>query len=143
VILLDANLLLYAHDTTSPRHEAARAWLERTLGEEPDVRLGVATVLAFIRISTDARVYERPMEPPEAIAIAAALLARPNVSLATPGDRHWSLLAGVASDGQARGPMLMDAHLAALAIEHGATLATTDRDFRRFSGLRQLDPLSA
>jgi toxin-antitoxin system PIN domain toxin len=142
VILLDANILLYAHDATSERHEAARAWLERTLSEEPDVRLGVVTVLAFVRIATDPRVFERPMEPSRAIGIIGGMLARPNVSLASPGDRHWKLLADVAEGGQARGPMLMDAHLAALALEHGAALATTDRDFRRFAGLRLVDPLA-
>ena len=140
MILLDANILLYAYDLTSPRHEASRTWLERTLGEEADVRLGVSTALAFIRIVTDPRVFERPMDPGRAIGIVATILARPNVSLATPGDRHWALLADVAASGQARGPMLMDAHLAALALEHGASLATSDRDFRRFAGLRTIDP---
>jgi toxin-antitoxin system PIN domain toxin len=141
VILLDANLLLYAFDGTSRHHQAARAWLERTLAEEPDVRMGVVTVLAFVRIATDSRVFEQPLDSAEAIGIAADILARPNVSLASPGDRHWRLLADVATAGQARGPMMMDAHLAALALEHGATLATTDRDFRRFTGLRVVDPM--
>lgn len=142
MILLDANLLLYAYDDTSLRHEAARAWLEQTLSNEPDVRLGVVTVLAFVRIATDARVFEQPLDPADAIGIVAGMLARPNVSLASPGDRHWGLLAEVATTGQARGPMLMDAHLAALALEHGAALATTDRDFRRFPGVRLVDPLA-
>ena len=140
MILLDANVLLYAYDATGPRHEAARAWLGQALTGETDVRVGVTTVLAFIRIATDPRVFERPMEPAQAIGIMAGILARPNVSLATPGDRHWALLAEVAASGQARGPMLMDAHLAAMALEHGAALATSDRDFRRFPGLRIVDP---
>lgn len=142
MILLDANLLLYAYDGTGRHHEAARTWLERTLSHEPDVRLGVVTLLAFVRISTDPRVFEQPLDPTDAIGIVAGILARPNVSLASPGDRHWRLLADVATAGQARGPMLMDAHLAALALEHGAVLATTDRDFRRFAGLRVIDPLA-
>jgi len=143
VILLDANLLLYAFDGTNRHHEAARVWLERTLSDEPDVRLGVVTVLAFVRIATDPRVFEQPLDPAVAIGIVADILARPNVSLASPGDRHWRLLADVATAGQARGPLLMDAHLAALALEHGAALATTDRDFRRFPGLRVVDPLAS
>jgi uncharacterized protein len=142
VILLDANILLYAHDAASEHHGVARTWLERTLSGEPDVRLGVVTALAFVRIATDPRVFERPMDPSRATGIVAGLLARPNVSLATPGDRHWKLLTEVTKAGQARGPMLMDAHLAALAQEHGAVLATTDRDFRRFPGLRLVDPLA-
>ncbi len=142
MILLDANLLIYAHDATSPSHPAARARLERTLSEEPDVRLGVVTVLAFVRIATDPRMFERPMDMSQAIGIVAGILGRPNVSLTSPGDRHWKLLADLALAGQARGAMLMDAHVAALTLEHGASLATTDRDFRRFPGVRTLDPLA-
>lgn len=140
MIILDANVLLYAHDASDPRHERVRAWLERTAATEADVRLPLTTALAFIRISTDARVYERPREPADAIAIVDALLARANVSIATPGARHWRQLAATAGSGQARGAQLMDAHLAALAIEHGATLATTDRGFARYRGLRIVDP---
>jgi len=140
VIILDANVLLYAHDAADPRHERARALLERTVENEPDLRLPLTTALAFIRISTDPRVYQYPREPADAIAIVEELLARPNVSLATPGDRHWRLLAASADAGQARGASLMDTHLAALAMEHGATLATTDRGFARYRGLRTVDP---
>jgi hypothetical protein len=143
MILVDANLLLYAHAADGgPRSEAARAWLERLLETEPDVRIGLAALLAFIRISTDPRVYAQPLTPAEAIGIAQGLLARPNFAIASPGDRHWALLADVAASGRARGPLLMDAHLATLAMEHGATLATTDRDFTRFHGLRHVDPLT-
>lgn len=142
MILLDANVLLYAYDASSPHHDVARTWLERTLSTDVDVRLGLTTVLAFVRIATDPRVFERPLEPQAAIGIVGEILARSNVSLATPGERHWTLLADVAASGQARGPMLMDAHLAALTLEHGAALATSDRDFRRFSGLRVMDPLA-
>ena len=142
MILVDANLLLYAHEADGDeRSERARAWLEDLLVTEPDVRIGLATLLAFIRIATDPRVYERPRPPSEAIEIVEGLLARPNVTMATPGGRHWGSLAAVAASGRARGPLLMDAHLAALAIEHGATLATTDRDFTRFAGLRHVDPI--
>ena len=142
MILVDANLLLYAHEADGgSRHEAASSWLERLLETEQDVRVGLATLLAFVRISTDPRVYAQPRTPADAIGIVEALLARPNVTLASPGDRHWTILADVAASGRARGPLLMDAHLAALAIEHGATLATSDRDFTRFPGLRHVDPL--
>lgn len=142
MILLDANVLLYAYDATSLRHEPARTWLERALTVESDVRIAVTTAMAFVRIATDPRVFEQPMDPSRAIDIVAGMLARPNVSLVSPGDRHWTLLADIAASGQARGLMLMDAHLAALALEHGAALATSDRDFRRFPGLRIVDPLT-
>ncbi len=142
MILVDANVLLYAHDASDPRHQRARAWLEEALGTESDVRFGLTTLLAFVRISTDARVYAQPRTPADALHVVEVLLAQPNVAIATPGDRHWRLLAELADDGQARGPVLMDAHLAALAMEHGARLATTDRDFRRFGKLRTIDPLA-
>jgi len=142
MILVDANLLLHAHEADSgSQHEAASSWLERLLETEQDVRVGLAALLAFIRISTDPRIYAQPRTPADAIGIVEALLARPNVTVAAPGDRHWAILADVATSGRARGPLLMDAHLAALAMEHGATLATTDRDFTRFPGLRHVDPL--
>lgn len=141
MILIDANVLLYAHDSASARHESARRWLESTLTDEPDVRFGLTTLLAFARIASDVRVFEAPLTSAEAVAIVEGWLARPNVSLASPGDRHWRILTDLATGGQARGPLLMDAHLAALAVEHGATLATTDRDFTRFAGLRIVDPV--
>jgi len=143
MILLDANLLLYAHEADSgSQHAAASSWLERLLETEQDVRVGLAALLAFIRISTDPRIYAQPRTPADAIGIVEALLARPNVAVAAPGDRHWAILADMAASGRARGPLLMDAHLAALAMEHGATLATSDRDFTRFPGLRRVDPLA-
>jgi toxin-antitoxin system PIN domain toxin len=141
MILIDANVLLYAHDTASSHQATARAWLEGVVSDEPDVRFALASLLAFIRIATDPRVFHQPMPAAEAIAIVGDLLTRPNVSIATPGDRHWAQLAELAAAGRARGPLLMDAHLAALAIEHGATLATSDRDFKRFAGLRTSDPI--
>jgi toxin-antitoxin system PIN domain toxin len=143
MILVDANLLLYAHAADGGiRNETARTWLEELLETEPDVRLGLATLLAFLRISTDPRIYAQPRTPAEVIGIVEALLARPNVTLASPGDRHWTILTEVAASGRVRGSMLMDAHLAALAMEHGATLATSDRGFTRFPGLRHVDPLA-
>jgi uncharacterized protein len=143
MILVDANLMLYAHAADGDiRNETAKTWLEELLESEPDVRLGLATVLAFIRISTDPRVYAHPRTPAEAIGLVGALLARPNVSIASPGDRHWAILTEVAASGRVRGSMLIDAHLAALAMEHGATLASSDRDFTRFPGLRHVDPLA-
>lgn len=143
MILVDANLLLYAYDSASPRHDAAKRWFERVMSDEPDVRFGLMTLLAFLRLATDQRVFEHPVGPADAIAIVVAWLARPNVSLAHPSERHWSILAGLSEAGKARGPLMMDAHLAALTIEHGATLATTDRDFTRFPGLRFEDPLAS
>ena len=140
MIVIDANVLLYAHDTSDPRHSAAARWLEASIGGREAVGLALATVLAFIRIATDPRVYEVPIGVPRAIELVESWLRRANVHLIGPTDAHWRTLADLAVTGQARGPVLMDAHLAALTLEHGATLATVDRDFSRFPGLRTVDP---
>jgi toxin-antitoxin system PIN domain toxin len=99
------------------------------------------TLLAFVRVSTSRRVLEHPLSISEAAAIVSAWLQRPMVTLVNPGERHWEILRDVMTKGQAQGPLIMDAHLAALAIEHGATLASADRDFARFPGLKLLNPL--
>lgn len=142
MIVIDANVLLYAYNSSSPDHERARAWLETTLAEEGDVRIDLETLLAFVRIATNPAVFGRPMSVDEAIAAVEAWLALPNVSVAQPTTSHWSALADVARTGQVRGPDVMDAHLAALAIQSGATLCTTDRGFARFDALKRLNPLA-
>jgi toxin-antitoxin system PIN domain toxin len=143
VIIVDANLAIYAYDRTSPRHEDAKRWFEAALNGDEEVRFSLTTLLAFLRITTHPAIFRQPAKPAEAIAIVATWLARPQVKVANPSGRHWEILAEVASKGQARGSLVMDAHLATLAMEHGATLATTDRDFARFAGLRFRDPLAS
>jgi uncharacterized protein len=140
VILVDANLLLYAYDTSSPHHEKARRWFEAAVVDE-DVGLAMTTLLAFVRIATSPTVFERPLAVDDAVTLVQEWLALPTVSLVEPTLRHWPLLSQIALAGQARGPLVMDAHLAALAMEHGAVLHTTDRDFSRFDGLRWRNPL--
>lgn len=141
MILIDANVLLYAYDEQSPQQPKARAWLEQVMNTERDVRLGLATVLAFLRLATDPRVFMQPLAVVDATAIVASWLARDNVALAAPSEGHWSRLGAIATDAKARGALLMDAHLAVLAIEHGATVVTSDRDFTRFPAVRTADPL--
>ena len=141
MILVDANLLLYAYDTSSPDHDAARVWLEAAINGDERVGIGLQVILAFMRIATHPGVFERPLSSTDAIAIVGSWLQRPQVAIASPGDRHWQTLADVAASGQARGARLMDAHLAALAFEHGATLLTTDRGFARYPGLRFRNPI--
>lgn len=143
MIVVDANILLYAHDSSSRHHAAAAEWLAATLNGPEHVGIGLVTILAFVRIATDPRVAAMPISPSDAVAIVEEWLDRPNVFLIGPSDRHWRTLAEQAELGQARGPLMMDAHLAALALEHGAVLATTDRDFSRFPGLRTVDPTAA
>jgi hypothetical protein len=140
--LIDANLLLYAYDPRAARHAASRQWLEDTLSGSALVRFAWLTVWAFLRIATNPHVYERPLSFAEAEGHVSAWLERPCAGILEPGERHWSILRELARDAQATGPLVMDAALAALAIEHGATLHTTDRDFARFPGLRWTNPLA-
>ena len=143
MIVVDANLLIHAYNPRSADHDASRAWLERTLSQGTPVRLAWVTLWAFLRITTHHRVFEHPFSIAEAGAIIDTWLAHPAVDVLEPGDRHWSLLRDLAGHTQAVGPLMMDAGLAALAIEHGATLMTTDRDFARFAELRWENPIAA
>lgn len=140
MILVDTNLLLYAHDNDSPFHAGARDWLEHTVSEVP-VGFAWVTLLAFLRLTTSSRPMRQPYTTTEATSVMGELLQCPNVCMLQPGDRHWDILKKLVSQGQASGNLVMDAHLAALAIEHGALLCTTDRDFSRFPGLRWENPL--
>ncbi len=141
-MLLDVNLLLYAYDPSSAQHERAQGWIEDILSRQEPVGLAWLTILAFLRISTNPRL-QRAVPLTEAISAMAAWLSQPSVSIVHPGERHWSILSGLLPASQSRGPLVTDAHLAALAIEHGATLCTHDRGFARFRGLRVLYPLEA
>jgi hypothetical protein len=141
VNLLDANLLLYAYNTASQHHRAARHWLEDTLAGSVPVAFCWPTILAFLRIATNPRAVRRPLSIAEAGSIVDSWLAVPVVTLVHPTDRHWPILGNLLATGQASGPLVSDAHLAALAIEHGATLITNDRDFARFPGLKVEYPL--
>jgi toxin-antitoxin system PIN domain toxin len=141
VILVDANLLLHAYNPRSADHEASRAWLQDALSGGELVRFSWVTLWAFIRITTSPRVFERPLSIAEADAIVSSWLAQPPAGILEPGERHWEILREVLRDGQASGALTMDAALAAIAIEHGATLCTTDRDFTRFTDLSWLNPL--
>lgn len=141
MILIDANLLLYAYSPRAHEHAASRHWLEAALSGSDLVRFAWVTLWAFMRVSTNPRVFERPLSAVEAQTHVGAWLAQPRVGLLEPGERHWDLLQALMRDGQATGPLVMDAVLAAIAIEHGATLHTTDRDFARFPGLAWRNPL--
>jgi hypothetical protein len=143
LILVDANLLLYAYHPKAEQHEASRAWLEASLSGSQLVRFAWLTVWAFLRISTNARVFERPLSASEAGTAVSSWLGQPSVGILEPGERHWEILQTVMKEGQTTGPLVMDAVLASLAIEHGATLHTTDRDFARFPGLKWTDPLAS
>jgi hypothetical protein len=143
MIAVDANLLLYASDTSSVHHQASRRWLESILSGNEAVGLAWAVLLAFLRVGTNPRIRREAFTLEEAAVIVTEWLDRPTVTLLNPGEKHWEILRDLMTKGQARGPLITDAHLAALAIEHGATLATTDRDFARFPGLKFFNPLDS
>ena len=142
MILVDANLLLYAYHEGAEQHDESRQWLESMLSGTELVRFAWLTLWAFIRIGTNARVFERPMKLSEAEAAVSSWLTQPVADILEPGERHWEILCDLLQRGQATGPLVMDAVLAAIAIEHGATLCTTDRDFSRFAGLKWMNPLA-
>lgn len=141
MILVDANLLLYAYHQQSVHHPQARAWLEAILSGTELVRFPSVTLWAFLRITTNPRVFAKPLSPVEASAAVSSWLAQPIAAVLDPGERHWEILSQLMREGQVKGPLVMDAAIAALAIEHGATLHTTDRDFARFPGLKWRNPL--
>jgi uncharacterized protein len=142
VIVLDANVLLYAYDSHSPAFAKAKEWLEGVFSDGTPIGLPWQTILAFLRISTDPRLPGSRFSIEEASSLVDRWLEQPNVRLLSGSDEHWPILRATMKDGQARGPLVSDAHLAALAISFGATLYTTDRDFARFPGLRWANPLA-
>jgi len=141
VIVLDANILLYAYDAASDQHAKARAWVEEVLSGTDPVGLPWQTITAFVRIVTNPRLSGKRFTPSEVIDLVDQWVTQPNVRLLGPGDHHWSFLRQAILEGQARGPLITDAQLAALTIEHGGMLCTTDRDFSRFPGLRWQNPI--
>ncbi len=142
MILIDANLLLYAYDQGSRHHAASRRWLEEALGGRELVRFSWLTLWAFIRIATNPRILSRPFSGDEAHAIVASWLDQPNADVLEPGERHLEILGSLLRDGQATADLVPDAALAAVAIEHGATLCSVDRDFARFDGLVWRNPIA-
>lgn len=142
MILVDTNLLLYACHPRSAHHDASRKWLEGALSGPGLVRFTWLNLWAFFRIATNPRVFERPLSAAEVEAIVSRWLDQPNVGILDPGERHWAILRGLVAEGQTTGPLVMDAVVAAIAIEHGATLCTTDRDFSRFASLDWTNPLA-
>jgi len=141
VKLPDVNLLLYAIDEDSPRHHEARPWVERLFGGTETVALAWAVMLAFVRLTTKPQVMTRPFSVDEALDVVDGWLARPNVVVVHPTDRHARILREVLAPLGTGGNLTTDAHLAALSIEHGAELCSSDADFSRFPGVRWRDPL--
>ncbi|MBM3646365.1 MAG: type II toxin-antitoxin system VapC family toxin [Alphaproteobacteria bacterium] len=143
MILVDANILIYAFDADSPQHVAAYDWLDARFNGTARIALPWSSLLAFLRIVTNPRVMRRPASMVEARAQVRSWLDCPAVWIPTPGERHAEILDSLLAAVNVHGNLVMDAHLAALALEHGLELHSTDSDFARFPGLRWLNPLAA
>lgn len=142
MIILDANVLLYAYNADAPQQRAAAEWLTEVVNGGEAIGLPWITVWAFLRISTNSRLWSNPLPAEQAFAIVGELLAQPGTVLVLPGPRHLELLRQLVSEFGATGALLSDAVLGALALENGATVASTDQDFRRFPAVKWVNPVA-
>lgn len=141
MILVDANLLIYAINQDSPRHDTARAWVEETFSGPEPVGLPWVVILAFLRLVTREAVVRQPLSPERAYRFVDEWLALPTVRAVGPGPEHWAILRSLLGPLGTAGNLTTDAHIAALALENRARLATADHDFRRFGGVEVVNPL--
>ncbi|HVN06337.1 MAG TPA: type II toxin-antitoxin system VapC family toxin [Bryobacteraceae bacterium] len=142
MILVDANLLVCAYVRSMPQNPAARIWLDQQLNGRTRVGLPWPSLLSFVRLVTNPRIFERPSPGPAAWAQVESWLDRPPVWIPSPTEHHREILGPLIQAGLSRANLVPDAHLAALAIEHGLVLCSTDSDFARFPGLRWQNPLA-
>ena len=141
MILVDANILLYAEDSLHPRHQHARTWWDDQLSGAGPVCLCWTVLTAFIRIGTNPRVFENPLSLAQSLARVQSWLRQPCTRVVRPTEGHWAVFEEMLTAGQAVGNLVPDAHLAALAIEHGCELASADANFARFPRLKWRNPL--
>lgn len=142
MILVDANLLIYAHELRGPNHQAAREWLDGQINAGPRIGLPWLSLLAFLRVTTNPRVFPQPHSMADALKQVRAWLSAETVWIPQPTERHAEILSGLLVGTRVTRDLTSDAHLAALAIEHGLTLCSADSGFARFQGLRWSNPLA-
>lgn len=140
-MIVDANVLLYARNGSDPRHDAARGWLEEALNGDSRVGLAWQSLAAFLRIATNPRAFPDPLAPGDAWRQVEEWLDAPRAWVPQPTGQYRRVLGRLMRDHEVRGPLVTDAQLAALAIDHGVELVSTDADFARFPELRWVDPL--
>jgi toxin-antitoxin system PIN domain toxin len=139
--LVDINILIYAINKDTPHHPKAKKWLEASLSSNESFGLAWIVILGFLRIITSGRIMPTPLPPEVAIEIIDEWLSQPPATLIVPTERHWSILKELLLPLGTAANLTSDAHLAALAIEHGARLFSTDNDFSRFPNLRWTNPI--
>jgi len=139
--IVDLNVLLYAVNSTAAQHARARTWWEQAVNDEETIGLPWVVLLGFLRLSTNPRIFSRPLDSDQAVATVDAWLARDNVRVVREKDDHWKALKKLLGRTGTAGNLTTDAHLAALAISHDAVLVSSDADFGRFKGLRWHNPL--
>ncbi len=139
--VVDLNLLLYATNSDAPQHERARAWWEQAISGDESVGLAWVVLLGYLRLTTRPGLLPRPLSVPQATGVIDEWLDQPVTIVLLPGARHWSILKSLLEPIGAAGNLTTDAHLAALAIEQGATLYSSDSDFARFDDLKYQNPL--
>lgn len=143
MILVDVNLLLYANNPIDPRHDAARDWWDEQLSGTSPVCLDWTILHGFIRISSNPRVFKDAPTVAQVVTRVNMWLDQPSVRVLSPTDQHWRVFRELLEHGQATSNLVADAHIAAIAIEHGCELQTTDADFSRFPNLKWRNPLKA
>jgi toxin-antitoxin system PIN domain toxin len=142
LILPDVNVVIYAHRQDARDHRHFRAWLEDVVSADESFAMSELVLSGFVRIVTNPRIFRPPSSAEAAFTFCEQLLAQPGCVPVRPGPRHWGIFARLCRESGARGPLVPDAYLAALAIEAGCEWITTDRDFARFKGLRWRHPLT-
>lgn len=141
MVLLDVNILIYAHRQDSDRHPAYLAWLEDLINSDQSYGLSDLVLSGFLRVVTHPRVFTPPSTMDKALAFVQQLREQPNCTVINPGSRHWDIFCRLCNTTDIKGNLVPDACLAALAIESGSDWVTADRDYHRFPGLRVLHPL--
>jgi uncharacterized protein len=142
MMLVDTNVLVYAHRRDADHHEEYRDWLQALIDGPEPYAVSDHAVADMLRVITNPRIYREPATIDEALAFAGQLRNQPHAQVVGPGPRFWSLFTDLCRKANARAKLVPDAYLAALAIEHGCEFVTADKDFRRFPGLRWRHPLN-
>ena len=141
MVLPDVNVLVYAHREDSPHHAGCRKWVEAVVNGSESYGLSELVLSGFVRVVTHPKVFTQPSPLADALEFTEQLRGRPNCVPVAPGRRHWEIFRELCAEAGAKGNLVPDAYLAAMAIEAGCEWVTTDRDFSRFKGLRWRHPL--